>query len=53
MKQNHINGFNKFKELIVSKSINGLELKVDHVPDDHTNSYVFGISKGLRYVFKK
>lgn len=53
MKQNHINGFNKFKELIVSKSISGLELKVDHVPDDHTNSYVFGISKGLRYIFKK
>ena len=52
IKQNHLNGFNRFKELLESNPINGLELKVDHISDDHTNSYTAGVSKGLRFLFK-
>jgi len=37
--------------LYQSREKNKLSFKIDHIPDDHGNSYIQGFSRGLRYVF--
>lgn len=41
-----------FKNLLYqNRDINKLDFKIDHIRDDHGNSYIDGFSRGLRYVF--
>ncbi len=52
VKRSHLDAFKNFKNLFSEKSVEGLNLQVDHITDDHANSYVQGFSKGLRYVLR-
>ena len=38
-------------KLIQSRDKHKLQFKIDHINDDHGNSYINGLSRGLRYVF--
>jgi predicted alpha/beta superfamily hydrolase len=37
--------------LYQTREKNKLSFKIDHIDDDHGNSYIHGFSRGLRYVF--
>ena len=37
--------------LYQSRKSNKLNFKIDHIYDDHSNSYIQGLSRGLRYMF--
>jgi predicted alpha/beta superfamily hydrolase len=52
VKQAHLNGFNRFKELLEEKKPENLSFKFSHIADDHANSYVQGCSEGLRFIFQ-
>jgi predicted alpha/beta superfamily hydrolase len=39
------------KYLYQSRESNNLKFKLDHIHDDHGNSYIQGISRGIRYIF--
>ncbi|GAB5408526.1 MAG: hypothetical protein BalsKO_08910 [Balneolaceae bacterium] len=44
--------FTVFKNhLDKTKEENNLTFKIDHINDDHGNSYIQGFSRGLRYIF--
>jgi predicted alpha/beta superfamily hydrolase len=38
------------KYLYQSRESNNLSFKIDHINDDHGNSYIQGISRGVRYI---
>lgn len=38
--------------LYQTRATNKLTFKIDHIHDDHGNSYIQGFSRGLRYVFE-
>lgn len=37
--------------LYQTKDKNKLTFKIDHIKDDHANSYIIGLSRGFRYLF--